>query len=277
MNKHRKPDLLCIGAQKAGTTWLHYTLAQHPKIWVPPFKEVHFFDHKFTPNNKNWTGWHIQKEVRKLRRDYLENNETLDRDYLLYLENIITFPMFIGRWYKGIFSPAPDDFCALDITPEYSCVSEEGIEFIKEFLPDSKFIYLIRDPFGRAVSQIRMQLGNRKILPESEADWHELLTKAEVLQRADYATYIPRWDAAFPHRMLYLPFGEIALSPEKVVEQIEDFAGLSHHGYKFSNAIHKSDKSQYIPDWVLEHLSAELQPQYDYLETRFTPEFNALL
>ena len=42
------PDLLCIGAQKAGTTWLYENLARHPEIFVPPdVKEVHYFDFLF--------------------------------------------------------------------------------------------------------------------------------------------------------------------------------------------------------------------------------------
>ncbi len=39
------PNFLCIGAQRAGTTWLHRILASHPQIYVPTRrKEVHFFD-----------------------------------------------------------------------------------------------------------------------------------------------------------------------------------------------------------------------------------------
>lgn len=37
------PRFLGIGAQKAGTTTLHYLLANHPKIFVPADKEVHYF------------------------------------------------------------------------------------------------------------------------------------------------------------------------------------------------------------------------------------------
>jgi len=39
------PDALCIGAQKAGTTWLYRNLERHPEVFVPPeVKEVHYFD-----------------------------------------------------------------------------------------------------------------------------------------------------------------------------------------------------------------------------------------
>lgn len=43
----RLPDFLGIGAQKAGTTWLHEQLRAHPGIHLPPRKELHYFDDNF--------------------------------------------------------------------------------------------------------------------------------------------------------------------------------------------------------------------------------------
>ena len=37
-------NFLCIGAQKSGTSWLHKTLSEYPKIAFPAGKEVHFWD-----------------------------------------------------------------------------------------------------------------------------------------------------------------------------------------------------------------------------------------
>ncbi len=30
------PDFLCVGAQKAGTSWLYQQLERHPDFWMPP-------------------------------------------------------------------------------------------------------------------------------------------------------------------------------------------------------------------------------------------------
>src|SRR2546423_15293863 len=38
------PDFLCIGAQRAGTGWLYEQLRNHPDFWMPPMKELHYFD-----------------------------------------------------------------------------------------------------------------------------------------------------------------------------------------------------------------------------------------
>lgn len=43
----RRPNLLCIGGAKTGTTWLSSVLAFHPDIFVPPQKELnalHYLD-----------------------------------------------------------------------------------------------------------------------------------------------------------------------------------------------------------------------------------------
>lgn len=42
----RVPDFLGIGAQKAGTTWIHAQLARHPGVWLPPEKELHFWNRR---------------------------------------------------------------------------------------------------------------------------------------------------------------------------------------------------------------------------------------
>jgi hypothetical protein len=41
------PQFLGIGAQKAGTSWLHTNLQLHPDAFLPPHKELHYFDEHF--------------------------------------------------------------------------------------------------------------------------------------------------------------------------------------------------------------------------------------
>lgn len=38
------PDFLHVGAQKAGSTWIHYALKEHPDIFMPDNDNVSFFD-----------------------------------------------------------------------------------------------------------------------------------------------------------------------------------------------------------------------------------------
>lgn len=51
-----KPNFLVLGAPKCGTTWLHICLAEHPEIYLPKAKEIHFFsyDNLYAKGN----GWY---------------------------------------------------------------------------------------------------------------------------------------------------------------------------------------------------------------------------
>lgn len=51
-----RPDFIGVGAAKAGTTSLHDVLNQHPDIYLPDFKEAHFFD--FDDNFEKGEQWY---------------------------------------------------------------------------------------------------------------------------------------------------------------------------------------------------------------------------
>jgi hypothetical protein len=44
---NRLPNFLIIGAPRCGTTWLFKCLRQHPDVYMPDLKQLHFFDVNF--------------------------------------------------------------------------------------------------------------------------------------------------------------------------------------------------------------------------------------
>lgn len=52
--KRHRPGFLVTGAQKAGTTWLNNVLSSHEELWLPPVKELHYFDNheKYKPESR---------------------------------------------------------------------------------------------------------------------------------------------------------------------------------------------------------------------------------
>lgn len=274
MNKQRKPDILCIGAQKAGTSWLHVTLARREDIWVPPFKEMHFFDHKFVAECRRWAPWHVRQGVQSARERYLAQTEAPDDDYLEYLERLQSAPILNSIWYQYVFSRAGADQKCLDVTPEYSCIPEVGIDFFKRFLPDSKLIYIIRNPLGRLKSQIRMNAHRREKLPSSRKDWEALLAMSALQTRGDYLTHVPGWDARFTQdRLLYLPFGHIKKDPIATLRKIESHCDLPPFAYPQAEAkVHQTDPLE-LPDWVVARLEEMAAPQEAFLIERFGRDF----
>lgn len=273
----RKPDFLGIGAQKAGTTWMSQMLSQHPEIWAPPFKEVQFFNHRFVPEHRSWMPWHFKRARLSIQKRYDAKGRQMPPEMATYLDRITRQPMFTNHWYKQVFAPAPRGTKALDVTPEYSTLPEEGVDFIKNFLPDAKFVYIIRHPVDRAISQLKMNLSRAGRRPSSVDEWLTEVADPVLTDRGDYQTYVPRWNARFgPDRMLYLPFGMIARDPLGFLRRVETFLGLQPFEYRdVGKKVFASDNGLVVPDQARAALRARLEPQFAFLDDAFGHEFTA--
>lgn len=78
-----KIDLVHIGPQKSGTTWLYECLKEHPECQVPKNDSVHYFD-IFYPLGQEWLSNHYSNnEEHKIRVDmtpsYLRDQLALER------------------------------------------------------------------------------------------------------------------------------------------------------------------------------------------------------
>ena len=60
------PNFMCIGAAKSGTTTLYDILKQHPEIFIPAFKEPHFFD--IPENYNNGIEWYEKNYFRNINK-----------------------------------------------------------------------------------------------------------------------------------------------------------------------------------------------------------------
>lgn len=272
----RKPDVLCIGAQKAGTTWFHVNFGARADVFVPPFKELHYFDYHFAPDSATWAPQHIRKSVKEAIRKHVAATPDIDLDLIAYLIRAQGPHMFTRKWYGELFERAADGQKALDVTPEYSCISEEGLEFVRKFLPNTQFLYFVRDPLERAISQLRMNLKRKTKRPEARAEWLWAAKGPVIGVRGDYASYVPRWREAFDEdRLLFMPFGMIAAAPQAFMARIETFLGLPPAAYpNAAKKVHWAADIE-IPDYVRDYLAAATRPQRTFLEAEFGHEFCA--
>ncbi|WBU63759.1 sulfotransferase family protein [Paracoccus aerodenitrificans] len=275
--KPRKPRILCIGAQKAGTSWLHQQLNEHPKIWTAPIKELHYFNARHRPEDLKWLPWHFRRSVTATEKRFERRQEEMPAEIVRYLLDLTSEPMFTPRWYRQAFAPAPRGMWPLDTTPEYSTLPEKGLDEVANFLPRAKFIYLVRDPVERAISQLRMNLSRKRSMPRNPRGFMKYLDLPELHDRGDYATYIPRWQKRFgPDRLLILPYGRIATEPEKLMRDIEDFLGLVPHDYQnLSDRVHEGAKGVSFPQEGYDFLKKRFAAQYEFLEDRFGADFVA--
>lgn len=273
--KPRKPGALCIGAQKAGTSWLAQMLGQHSQIWIPPFKEAQYFNHVFMPAHRNWIGWHYKNKLQEIRDRHAKRNLPVPPELEDYLTDLTARRMFHNQWYKRIFAPAPRAAIPMEFTPEYSTLPDEGVDYIRDFMPKARIIYLIRHPVDRAISQLRMNLRRTKATPANAAEWLAAIDDPVLYERGDYASYVPRWQARFPD-MLILPFGHIATDPATLMDRVEGFLKIGPFPYGgMQNKVFATPDGLKPPPEIVAALEQRLQPQLDFLGEHFGAEFLA--
>ena len=83
-----RPNFLCVGAQKSGTTTLHDILTQHPDIYLPKQKEAHFFDieDRFSKGVDWWLenyfkNYNNEKIIGSITPEYLFYDKVPERIY----------------------------------------------------------------------------------------------------------------------------------------------------------------------------------------------------
>ena len=275
--KPKKPQIIGIGAQKAGTTWLSAMLSQHPQVWTPPFKEAQFFNHRFVPEHRQWLPWHFKRARQNQERRYATRGLPFPPELDAYLTRITRGEMFTNHWYKQVFAPAPQGTMPCDITPEYSTLPDEGVGFVADFLPKARFIYIIRHPVDRVVSQLKMNLTRKGRRPRGVEDWLAETEDPVLYDRGDYATYVPRWTARFgPDRLLILPFGAIAANPGAFMRRVETHCGLDPHSYdNLAAKVFASNAELSVPPEARARIRERLEPQFQFLEATFGSDFMA--
>lgn len=271
----RKPTVIGIGAQKGGTSWLNAMLSQHPKLWGTPFKEVHFFDHRFKKPNREWTTWHIRSAARNLLAEYDKAQVGPPPEIRDYVRLITGDTMFSNGWYKELFAPAPKGTRPFDITPDYSGLPEEGVDFVARFLPKAQFIYILRHPVDRLISQLGMNMARQRKTPRTVDEWMAEIDDPVLYARGRYSEYVPRWNARFgPDRLLILPFGRIASQPLEFLREIETFLGLPAHDYKGAHKkVFAAKPGLSVPDALRDEIRARLRDELGFLSDSFDEDF----
>jgi hypothetical protein len=120
------PTFVVAGAQKSGTTWLFECLDEHPEVFVPTVKEVHFF----CPTSE-------------CRFSTANNGE---------------------GWYKTQFKSDGSTKALGDLSTDYMYYSECAGHLAK-YNPALKVIFMLRNPIDRAYSAYWMWRRHTPDLP----------------------------------------------------------------------------------------------------------------
>ena len=275
-------DFLGIGAQKAGTTWLWQMLRGHPQVWLPPRKELHYFDRALTYPSPSFLAtdhplrrWLSRaphdrecrvKCWRHVRRHVREGDWAALRWDLRYY-----FGTFDDRWYLSLFDQGAGRVRG-EITPSYSILEASDVARIARLVPTLKIMFLLRNPVDRAWSQIRFDwtrgasqgIGN---LEELRA----FIESPMQALRSDYLRTLDIWGASFPRTQMHIDFyDDIALQPAEMLTRILTFLEIDSADLpvsSLSRKVHVSREME-MPTEVRRELARRYLPEIEKLATQ---------
>jgi hypothetical protein len=232
------PDALCIGAQKAATTWLYQNLVFHPLAWLPPIKELNFFTSVHVLGHREDDARHRTEQIRESRiwwQHAVGRDE--DRRQRLALLDHLADERLTDDWYTGIFDFRGPDQVGIDISPEYCLLPREGVRHAVSINPKVRIIALVRDPVERALSHAAMLAGADA---DEAAIWQILRSEAiGVLMRySDYARWLGRWRGLTPLGSMFVAtMRQIRNEPHGMLRRLCTFLGLPFHTDLFPQAV----------------------------------------
>lgn len=207
----KKVGFLIAGVQKAGTSSLHGYLREHPDLYLPEKKELHFFD------NEEIEWGNIQRGSRVL----LQRTRKVD-PYAKYHEE------FEGGEQEKTWGEA---------TPIY-LYWKECMSRIKNYNQKMRIVIILRNPITRAFSQWNMEysrgLESREFY---EALQQELLCRnlmpeyqhriQSYISRGHYISQLKRmWDCFDRDQTLIIKQEDLMQRPEEMLAKVYRHIGV---------------------------------------------------
>jgi hypothetical protein len=226
---------LSIGAMKSGTSWLAMQLDDHPDIFLPPIKEVHYFAHCHSPITLLNTNGRVESV--KTYIYWVNQNIHLDilRHTLSWFDMYLDGPINDAWFYNLYKNRGFKKYCA-EFSNLTSILNDEAWTHIKCLSDDIKVIYTMRDPFKRLWSHVRFQAiinGVFEYIPQwGEIEYRDFLNSVGVLQHGCYSHTIATLRRNLePYQFLLLYFEDFRSNPLKELRHIESFLSISRKNY----------------------------------------------
>lgn len=208
---------ICIGAQRAGTTWLADYLRAHPEVHLSPIKEVHYFDARYAPK---WCRRYEEDMLAELQRETaaltLQSSADPARNQklgaiLLRLRMVTDPPAYMRFMSWG----SAGRRVLVDVTPDYAMVGEDGFRAMRDMHDDVRLLFRMRNPADRLWSAMRF---NRTHNPafDIEEKFERLIAREDFRLLSDYGRTIRAATTVFGPERVHVEFYEHAFSQPAV-------------------------------------------------------------
>ncbi|MBT6687196.1 MAG: sulfotransferase [Bacteroidetes bacterium] len=275
-NKTRSlPDFIGIGAQRSGSQWLYKHLNLHPEIWMPPIKEIHFFD-RFDTTVKLNRSIKLMHDLRRRANAYIfrrkwnkQRNLHWDLTYFLKVRD--------SDWYTSLFLPGADKITG-EISPSYMILDQKTVENIYSHNPKLKIIFIMRDPIDRVWSAAIRDLAKNKQRDArtiSIEEFQIFIQDIGASLRSNYVRTLSIWESVFPPEQFYINFYDnVQNNPQEFLTRIFEFLGVpensKHVPKKLRKKVNSSERYKIDIPIEIEHEIVRMNlAQLEELHLRF--------
>jgi hypothetical protein len=270
------PDFIGIGAQKAGTTWLHRNLQAHPEIWMPKEKELHYFDEKIKQKGGLWSRLLGRRPTdKRWRRQFGTRFKRLPRKFS-WQDVAWDLRYFFKRpsdeWYASLFEQGKGKVTG-EATPDYSILEKDTIAHVHELMPQAKIIFMMRNPIERPWSamDMRLRLRRQAVHEVKDRKFYRRFDNKGSRMRTDYLRALENWGAFYPEERIFVGFLEdVHFFPEELLRSLYTFLGVDP-SVKYGDVTRKihSGLQDTIPMRFAVHLAHAYHKETRELHERF--------
>ena len=206
MKGTKLPNFVVVGAPKCGTTSLYHYMAEHPDVFVPERKELHYFSH---PD--------------------MARNATGPEDAHV-LRSLCSTPEEYATYYDG----AEGHAAVVDVSPSY-LYYHDAAERMRTELGEPGIVVILRNPVEKAFSHyMHLVRDNREPLSfregvaaeaeRTQAGWAALW---RYVGNSIYAPGVARYREVFgDERVLVLFYEDLRADAESFVARVFEFLGV---------------------------------------------------
>lgn len=263
---------LCVGAAKAGTSWLHSQLSAHPDCHLRSIKELHYFD----ALDEGTMARNLER-VRARQIGLLARTEgglTATPEQARRIEDGADWLDVLARgeedpaaYLDYLRKGAAEGQLVGETSPAYALLSTERLARMARMAADVRFLYLLRDPVERLWSHVRMMAGRRDsdgVVTARRCDRILARTitgeETQIVRRSDYGGALTRLTAAVPGGKLLVEVFEEMVRGDAFAH-ICDFLGIGR-ARPSSVPVHEGQMLAMTPD-QRRRAAHWLAPQYD--------------
>ncbi|EAU75536.1 sulfotransferase [Synechococcus sp. RS9916] len=263
--------ILGVGAQKAGTTWLHRELSRCSTVDLGGCKEYKAFPSIKSTGPKNRWPW----PTRPPKFDPQRFAQLSATDQLQWIR---TDPRAYRHYFRTLVRRDPKLLATGDISPHYSELSAQQFQHIRHLLEKGGFnvkvILLLRDPVERVWSQLRM-LRRQNRFPdlcgyrEEETALALLHHHPRFAAKTQYHRTLERLERVFSTNQIHIDFYERLFTPD-AHQRLAAFLELDLPAADFGTRVNASPKTIDICPKLQQTVALAYRDVYAAMVDRFS-------